>query len=190
MGKEEAILAVAQRLFAQVGYPNVSMRALAHEIGLSPATLYHYYPTKQALLEAMSFAIAERFLSVTEGLVESPYEVTHKLERFCHLHVEVLLREPHQAAIFLREGPQYLEEPARSAFLQKQRLYEQRLEAILREGLSRNLFRDFEPRYMTLTLLAALNATAMWYQPTGPLRPQEVADLLASTFLRGLIRSW
>ncbi len=190
MGKETAILTAAQRLFAQVGYPAVSMRVLARELGLSPATLYHYYPTKQALLEAMSFAIAERFLSASEGLAESAYEVTYKFERFCQAHLGVLLADPSQMAIFLREGPQYLEEPARTTFLQKQRLYEQRLETILQEGLSRNLFRDFEPRYMTLTILAALNATALWYQPTGPLRPQDVADLLVCTFLRGLIRSW
>jgi len=186
----ERILREAQRLFAQKGYSAVSMRALARAVNLSPATLYHYFPTKEALLRELAFEIAGRFLRAVAGIGDSSLEVTHKLERFCKAHLETLLREPLQAVIFLREAPQYLQEPDRSAFLAQQRQYEDQLELILREGLSRNLFRDFEPRFMTLSLLAALNATATWYQPGGPLRPNEVADILTSTFLHGLIRTW
>lgn len=186
----QRILTAAQRLFAQEGYLAVSMRALARSVGVSPATLYHYFPTKEALLRELAFEIAERFLRAVAGIAESSSEVTHKLERFCAAHLETLLREPSQAAIFLREAPQHLGEPDRSEFLAKQRQYEAQLEHILREGLHRNLFRDFEPRFMTLSLLAALNATATWYQPEGPLRPHEVADILANTFLHGLIRTW
>ncbi len=186
----ERILWEAQRLFAQEGYSAVSMRALARAVKLSPATLYHYFPTKEALLMELAFRIAERFLKAVAGISESSLEVTHKLERFCRAHLETLLEEPSQAVIFLREAPQHLGEPDRSAFLAQQRQYENQLEVILREGLSRNLFRDFEPRFMTLSLLAALNATATWYQPGGPLRPAEVADILTNTFLHGLIRNW
>jgi len=186
----ERILREAQRLFAQEGYSAVSMRALARAVNLSPATLYHYFPTKEALLKELAFRIAKRFLEAVAGISESSLEVTHKLDRFCRAHLETLLEEPSQAVIFLREAPQHLEEPDRSAFLAQQRQYENQLEVILREGLSRNLFRDFEPRFMTLSLLAALNATATWYQPGGPLRPAEVADILTNTFLHGLIRNW
>ncbi len=186
----EQILREAQQLFAQEGYSAVSMRALARAVNLSPATLYHYFPTKEALLKELAFQIAGRFLRAVAGIGESSLEVTHKLERFCRAHLETLLQEPSQAVIFLREAPQHLQEPERSVFLAQQRQYEDQLELILREGLSRNLFRDFEPRFMTLSLLAALNATATWYQPGGPLRPGDVADILASTFLHGLIRTW
>ncbi len=190
MSVRQRILQEAQRLFAQAGYAAVSMRALARAVGVSPATLYHYFPTKEALLRELSFEIAGRFLKAVAGIADSPLEVTHKLERFCRAHLETLLRGPSQAVIFLREAPQHLGEPDKGAFLAQQRQYEEQLERILREGLGRNLFRDFEPRFMTLSLLAALNATATWYQPEGPLRPAEVADSLTSTFLHGLIRTW
>jgi AcrR family transcriptional regulator len=186
----ERILKAAQQLFAQRGYAAVSMRALAQAADLSPATLYHYFPNKEALLRELAFAIAERFMRRVEGIVEAPLEVTYKLERFCQAHLEVLLEDPAQAGIFLREAPQHLEEPERARFLALQQAYEQKLEAILQEGLHRNLFRDFEPRFMTISLLAALNATATWYQPGGPLAPAEVAEKLAAVFSHGLIRSW
>lgn len=188
--QRERILQEALKLFAQYGYERVSLRRLASAIGLTPPTLYHYFPTKEALLETLAHQIAERFEKSTEGIAESDWTVPHKMERFCEAHLTTLLQAPEQAAIFLREAPQFLSEPQRSTFIERQKKYEARLEKILREGLETNLFRSIEPRFMAVSLLAALNATATWYQVGGPLTPKEIAHVLSDTFLRGLIRSF
>jgi hypothetical protein len=138
----------------------------------------------------LAYQIAEVFEKATAGIAESNWEVTHKMERFCVAHLQALLAKPSQAIIFLREAPQHLSEPQRTTFLARQRAYEDRLERILREGLQRNLFREVEPRFMAVTLLAALNATATWYQPGGPLTPTQIGYSLSEVFLKGLIRSW
>lgn len=36
-------------LFAQKGYSSITMRQLAQEVGVSTGTLYHYFPSKEAL---------------------------------------------------------------------------------------------------------------------------------------------
>lgn len=36
-------------LFAQKGYSSITMRQLAQELGVSTGTLYHYFPSKEAL---------------------------------------------------------------------------------------------------------------------------------------------
>jgi len=188
--QRERILSVALSLFAEKGYERVSLRQVAREVGLTPATLYHYFPSKEALLETLAEQIAQRFEEATAGIADQPWEVTYKLERFCVAHLEALLASPAQAMIFLREAPQYLSEPQRSAFLARQRAYEARFEKILQEGLQRNLFREIEPRFVAVSLLAALNAVATWYQPAGPLTPAQIGSTFAGIFLRGLIRSW
>lgn len=40
-------------LFAQKGFRNVTMREIAKEIGVSTGALYHYFPTKEHILEQM-----------------------------------------------------------------------------------------------------------------------------------------
>ncbi|MCX8112606.1 MAG: TetR/AcrR family transcriptional regulator [Bacteroidia bacterium] len=190
MQQRKRILRAASLLFAQRGYERVSLRQIAAAVGLTPPTLYHYFPTKETLLETLAYQIAEQFEKATEGIAESDWTVPYKIERFCEAHLMTLLQAPEQAAIFLREAPQFLSEPQRSAFIDRQRQYEARFERILREGLEARLFRDIEPRFMTVSLLAALNATATWYQIGGPLSPQEIARSLADIFLRGLIRNW
>ncbi|MCS7296925.1 MAG: TetR/AcrR family transcriptional regulator [Bacteroidia bacterium] len=190
MQQRERILEEALRLFAERGYERVSLRQLASKVGLRSPTLYHYFPTKEALLETLAARIADRFEKAVEGIAESDWEVTYKLERFCLAHLTTLLENPLQAAIFLREAPQFLSEPERQAFLSRQRLYEAKLESILQEGIQKNLFREIEPRFMAVSLLAALNATATWYQPEGHLTPAQIAYSLSDIFLRGLIRTW
>lgn len=188
--QRERILQEALRLFARHGYERVSLRQLAAAVGLTPPTLYHYFNTKEAVLETLAHQIADRFEQATAGIAESDWTVPHKLERFCIAHLITLLAQPEQSAIFLREAPQFLSEPQRSAFLQRQRAYEGRLETILREGMQKNLFRDIEPRFMAVSMLAALNATTTWYQPGGMLSPRQIAQSLSDIFLHGLIRSW
>lgn len=46
-------------LFARRGYLDVTMREISRELGVSTGTLYHYFPTKKALLEAL-FKMASR----------------------------------------------------------------------------------------------------------------------------------
>ncbi len=44
---KEEILAAAIPLFAGSGYSGVSMRTIAHKVGVSAAALYHHFPDKQ-----------------------------------------------------------------------------------------------------------------------------------------------
>lgn len=64
-------------LFAEKGYGSITMRQIADGLGVSTGTLYHYFPSKQALFEQLmeevcqqdvSMATAE--LSVTQTLQE------------------------------------------------------------------------------------------------------------------------
>ena len=48
---ESGIVAAALRLIREVGLDNLSMRALARELGVPPMTIYHYVPSKEALHE-------------------------------------------------------------------------------------------------------------------------------------------
>ena len=64
--KRLAILAAAERLFADRGYEGVSMRNVAAEAGCSPAALYRLFPHKRALLRT----IWEDALAGLDGALE------------------------------------------------------------------------------------------------------------------------
>ncbi|WP_377702756.1 TetR/AcrR family transcriptional regulator [Pseudoduganella sp. UC29_71] len=48
-----AILAIARELLGTEGYAALSMRSVAQRLGSSLSTVQHYYPSREALLEAL-----------------------------------------------------------------------------------------------------------------------------------------
>ena len=66
--RRRELLACAMRLFAEKGYDNVSVRAVARETGVASGLAYHYFDSKQALFDAAieeyARQCAERFCSI------------------------------------------------------------------------------------------------------------------------------
>ncbi|MGQ9863141.1 MAG: TetR/AcrR family transcriptional regulator [Bacteroidia bacterium] len=183
------ILQAATQLFAEKGYPQVSMRQLGQAVGIKSATLYHHFPSKEALLQALTDHVAQRFFAALEPLTQKPKETSVLLEEMIICHTETLLEDPAQATIFLREW-RYLPQPAKTHYENRQKAYEQLFEKVLIRGMTENLFRAMDTRFVTLSLLAALNATATWFRPQGNLQPKEIGQKLAEIWLYGLIRNY
>lgn len=71
------LLEGAHAVFAREGYAALSMRQLARSLGVSTGTLYHYFPTKQALFDALVEKVVDREVGAIEGLrlVDLPAEL-------------------------------------------------------------------------------------------------------------------
>ncbi len=53
MAKRDDILATATRLFGEHGYHAVGVDRIRDEAEVSKMTLYHHFPSKEALVEAV-----------------------------------------------------------------------------------------------------------------------------------------
>ena len=51
--RREQIMEAALRVFAKKGFPNASNKDIAHEAGITPGLIYHYFESKEALLKAI-----------------------------------------------------------------------------------------------------------------------------------------
>lgn len=82
--RRKDILGVANRLFSEMGYENVTLRAIAEEMGYAHGTLYRYFPDKSHLLaeicrETFDLLIAE-FDAITAA-APSPKECLFQASR-------------------------------------------------------------------------------------------------------------
>lgn len=78
--RRRGLLACAMRLFAEEGYDNVSVRAVARAAGVAPGLAYHYFDSKEKMFaeaiddyarrcaERINAALDERDLSLDEKL--------------------------------------------------------------------------------------------------------------------------
>lgn len=71
--KREAILAAALRLVARLGLHNTPMSAVAREAGVAAGTLYLYFPSKEAMINALYLGVLEdRDRSLTANVSADP----------------------------------------------------------------------------------------------------------------------
>ena len=93
--REAQILAGAIAFFSVHGLDG-QMRVLANEIGVTHALLYHYFPTKQALIDRVYYELFEgRWKPEWEDLLDDPdLDVEEKFTAFyCDYATTVLTRE-------------------------------------------------------------------------------------------------
>jgi AcrR family transcriptional regulator len=57
------LLTASFELFAEIGYGKITMRQLAQKLGISTGTLYHYFPSKEAIFLQLVEELAHRDIS-------------------------------------------------------------------------------------------------------------------------------
>jgi AcrR family transcriptional regulator len=67
--RKEAFLEAAQRLLQTKGYEAMSIQDLLEELGVSRGAFYHYFDSKQALLEAVVDRITDAALGAVEPVI-------------------------------------------------------------------------------------------------------------------------
>jgi TetR/AcrR family transcriptional regulator len=90
----------ASRLYAAGGYTGISFAAIAERIGVTKPTVFHYFPTKDALLRAVFEAFGERLERAAVGWFDPP-PASHaqRLDRLVASLVDFYGRDPLHARL-------------------------------------------------------------------------------------------
>jgi len=184
--KRNEILKHCAALFDKVGYHKASMQMLADEVGLGKPTLYHYFPSKHAILYAIHDAHMSALL---EGLSNAEHADPLQLLRAACIDI---LREIAEHPGYVRAFMDHygdLEGDLRKQIRVRRNEYLKRVQTIIVEGIDAKLLRECDPVLTTYSFLGMCNWAYKWYPPMAKERkPEEVADALCRPFFEGLRR--
>jgi AcrR family transcriptional regulator len=148
------------------------MRQLAAEVGVQAGALYNYTPDKQTLLYDL---MRDHLVDVIENFdkADPRSDAQSRLRAFVSFHIRYHL--PRADAVFVA----YMElrnlEPENFAAIEKlRRAYEDRLEAILRQGEAEGAFAMKDARITTRAIIGMLTGFFTWYRQEGRLPLEEV----------------
>lgn len=168
------------------GYEAMTLRMLASAVGVQPASLYKYFDTKQGLLFAL---LRDHLEALNAALTEAlPVDATpaERLDAFVAFHVAYHMerkREVSLANFELRS----LSKENKPAIVALRRAYEERLIAILDDGVAAGLFRLADTHVTAFALLAMLTGVSTWYDRHGPC-PRDEIIAMHSQMARGMVR--
>jgi AcrR family transcriptional regulator len=182
------ILEAATAVFARRGFEDARIDDVAAEAGMAKGTVYLYFKSKDALIDALIGQMVERELGrlrdegeqdkpVPERLAHFVHEYTHEVERLAPLapvFVHVYSRATRNATV-RRALQGYLD-----AFVEE-------LAHLLELGVARGEIHAADPRAAALHLAALLEGIALWWAVSPDRIPlTATADAAVQTMLDGL----
>jgi AcrR family transcriptional regulator len=184
--KQRGLLLDAAAVFARQGMEKASMSQIAANAGVSKSLLYHYYPSKDALI----FAIIETHLNeLDEALAEADGSEGPPEDRLRVLIGTVLEKyrgADDQHKVQLNASP-VLSEDQRAALAAIERRIVRRFSAVLAE-INPELAGAQRPLVMpvTMSLFGMMNWVYMWFREGGPVSREDYADLATRLMLEGI----
>ena len=101
--KKDIILQKAAAMFREKGFAATSMRDLAETVGIEAASLYNHIRSKNEILEAICFNVANRFTANMEGIEASRESSIHKVETLLRFHIRQMVDSYEEVYVSDRE---------------------------------------------------------------------------------------
>jgi len=174
--KRRALLREAASAFTRKGFHAASLDDIAQRLGVTKAALYHYFPSKHALLaECFARALEVGFqgldLARREGRTGR-----EKLNLTLRHYLQEMIDELSCCVALLEENALL---PADHARLLKDRdRFEQALRNLVREGIEDGSIAPCDPKLAVFTVLGAVNWVPKWFRHDGPWSAEQVSTAL------------
>jgi TetR/AcrR family transcriptional regulator len=175
-----AILAAAERVFAEKGYAAARLADVAAAVGLRRASLLYHVRGKRDLYDTVLRAVLEDLLDCYREVLAVPAPASRRIEAIIDAWVGFVGARPTVARLLLWEAAEGARVPAAAAAGRGAAIVAA-LVGVVEEGQRAGSFRPIDPLHLIVTLLGAtvffLTTTTRlapaW--PFDPLSPQQLA---------------
>jgi AcrR family transcriptional regulator len=168
--KRDEFIEAGQRLMQTRGYEQFSIEDLLAEVGASKGAFYHYFDSKQALLEAVVERLVDTGMATVEAVVDDPaLKAAEKLRRYfsgvANFKTERADFVLQLMKVWYSDDNAVLREKFRQLLTKRVTPH---MAAIIRQGVSEGSFTLADPDQMarvvfSLILNAADEAGELWF---------------------------
>ncbi|MGK8524207.1 TetR/AcrR family transcriptional regulator [Nocardia asteroides] len=181
----ERIVRAAIELFAERGFHGTGVAEIGERADVQRGALYYHIGSKEELLWQILRDYIQLMLADAERIADGPDDPVTKLRELIHSHVRLIIRHQREVAIQVRDVGALTGE--RAAQLQDLRDRVQHCwQRVVDAGHARGLLRT-DDHVVTNSVLGMLNMVSFWYRPHGDRSPGEIAGILATTLLDGVV---
>ena len=178
------ILKAAARAFRKLGYHGATVEEIAAALNMKKGNLYYYFRNKEEILFACHQYSLDCLMQLLEDVERSGVEADQKLRRLIVAFVHTILDELHGTALLLdleALTPSHLK-----TVIARRDRFERGVRQVLEDGIAEGHFGAGDPKLLAFAMFGAVNWIPRWFNPEGAASSQQIADLFADFFIRGL----
>jgi AcrR family transcriptional regulator len=160
--RADEIIDAAARVFAERGYHGTTTQAIADVVGMRQASLYYYFPSKEAALEEVCARGTDGFVEAAERVMREDVAPLKKLELLIASHLAPIETMPDYVRVFINER-RYLPDASRRRVGRKSRRIERLFEQAIQAGIDDGSIRPGTDAHLAmLAVLGMCNAVINW----------------------------
>jgi AcrR family transcriptional regulator len=182
--KREAVLRTAAELFLEKSYTRTSLNDVAERLNITKPALYHYFQNKEEIL-LECYRWGTRLIGeILDNISAHCGTGLEKVEAFIYAYAEVMTINFGRCVMRMDEGD--LSASAIAEVRGYKRKIDRRLRAFIQEGIADGSILPCDAKLAAFSIAGALNWICVWYEPEGPLSPEQIAAQFAQTLTHGL----
>lgn len=179
----------AARIFREHGYQYATMDQIADEVGLNKGTLYHYYPSKSALLSEL---LVEQIEATLHMLGEVPLTGSgdDRMRSFVRAQVSHVSTKHDELVVFFQEMHWldiHLRPEEAKVIRQGIYRYEEFVKSLLSEGTRTGEFRELNPSAILYSVIGILAYLPVWYRAPVDGTDDEVIAEITEFIMNGIL---
>ena len=184
--RKEEILDVAAAMFAEHGFDAVSLTDIANAVGLSKATLYHYFSRKEEILGTIVVSTIRDLNAYIEQAIARATTPEARLIAFLEAQADFFELHQHRFQVLVTRFSNLTEPKLRDQAVEWRVNYENTIKGIIRDGVTAGAFHTDRLNSVVRAVLASVYWLARWYRPDGPQRARDIARAYADVVLYGV----
>lgn len=182
--KRDALLGAAVRSFNERGFHATSLDDVAASLNVTKPTIYYYFANKDEILFECVRLGLEGIREIAAAVESSGGSGLDRLKALMRGYAVIMTKD--FGMCVTRTADHELSAESRAKFRALKREIDQTVRQVVEEGIADGSIASGDSRLMTFTLSGALNWVARWYEPTGSLTAEQIADATVETLVRGL----
>lgn len=177
----DVVLRAALACIVRKGYHGCSIRDIAEEADSSVSALYHYYPSKQAMLVAL-FELTMSDLLRRATAARDECDPNSPVERFSRLVESLTLYHSYRKEMGFVGSSEMrsLEGGSHAAIASKRIALQRMVDAEVQAGVEIGAFTTDRPHEAARAVVTMCVAVSQWFNPDG----NELPEVIASAYVR------
>lgn len=184
--RRERIVRTAAEMFASSGLHATTVRAIADAVGVLSGSLYHYFPSKDAILREVLTRHMDNIRVRYDAVTSRGGDPAGVLHDIVAASLEIAGEQPHATAIWQAESRHLCGKPEFAGVLAAAAGIQQTWLSVIEAGVADGSFRSDIPPWVFYRLLRdTILLSVRWHRRDDPYSTSQLAEDVTSLFLHG-----